>query len=90
MSAWLDDPENRPPPVTVRQGRKVELKWKRGHARIDDRVYLPPKAASQIEIKLQKDSLRVLVPEFNDDLTRIRLKAYDRARSQASPTLADQ
>jgi len=65
MLAWLNDPENRVSPVSIRQGRKVELKWKRGHARVDDRVYLPPKAASQIKIKLEKDSLRVLVPESN-------------------------
>ena len=64
MLAWLAKPEDAPPPVTVRRGRTVRLKWEHGHARIDDRVYLPPDAASPIEITLEDDGLSVLVPEL--------------------------
>jgi hypothetical protein len=35
------------------------------HARIDDRVYLPPSCATPIKITLERDSLRVLVPDLN-------------------------
>ena len=59
--AWLNDPENAPPPVTIRKGRRVCLKWKHGHARIDDRVYLPPRSASPIDLKLDKYGVTVLV-----------------------------
>jgi diacylglycerol kinase (ATP) len=59
--AWLDDPEKAPPPVTIRKGRRVRLKWKHGHARIDDRVYRPPRSASPISIKLDKCGVTVLV-----------------------------
>jgi diacylglycerol kinase (ATP) len=59
--AWLDDPEKALPPVTIRKGRRVRLKWKHGHARIDDRVYRPPRSASPISIKLDKCGVTVLV-----------------------------
>jgi diacylglycerol kinase (ATP) len=63
MLGWLAErPEATPPPVTVRTGRRVRLKWKRGYLRVDSEVYLPPKKTSRVEIKLQKKSLRVLVP----------------------------
>jgi diacylglycerol kinase (ATP) len=65
MAAWLDNPEGMPPPVTTRRGGRIDLKWKHGHARIDDRVYLPPESASPIKIELEKESLRVLVPDLN-------------------------
>jgi diacylglycerol kinase (ATP) len=62
MLAWLNNPEETPPPVTVRKGRSVRLKWEHSHARIDDRVYLPPKSASPIKITLDEDGVTVLVP----------------------------
>jgi len=65
MSRWLTDPDGAPSPVTTRKGRKIDLKWERGHARIDDRVYLPPSCATPIKITLERDSLRVLVPDLN-------------------------
>jgi hypothetical protein len=65
MSRWLTDPDGAPSPVTTRKGRKIDLKWERGHARIDDRVYLPPSSATPIKIKLERNSLRVLVPDLN-------------------------
>jgi diacylglycerol kinase family enzyme len=63
MLAWLENPEDVPPPVTVRKGHKVRLKWKRGYARIDDRVYLPPDSASSIKITIEDQPLHVLVPD---------------------------
>jgi hypothetical protein len=64
MLSWLKDPEGKFPPVTVRRGRKVRFDWERGHARIDDRVYLPPKTKSAVKIAIEKESLRVLVPDL--------------------------
>ena len=64
MLAWLNNPEDAPPPVTVRKGRSVRLKWEHSHARIDDRVYLPPESVSPIKITVEGDGLRVLVPEL--------------------------
>jgi diacylglycerol kinase (ATP) len=63
MSAWLKNPEDAPSPVTVRKGRKINVNWERSYARIDSRVYLPPKGASPIKIRLENDGLRVLVPD---------------------------
>src|SRR5262245_30895610 len=62
MLSWLTTPESEPPPVTVRKGRMVRLRWEHGHARIDDRVYHPPKKASPVKITLDDCGLRVLVP----------------------------
>lgn len=64
MLSWLETPENEPPPVTVRKGRTVSLSWERGHARIDDRVYHPPKKAGKVKITHEKSGLRVLVPDL--------------------------
>jgi diacylglycerol kinase (ATP) len=64
MLAWLNNPEEAPPPVTVRKGRCVRLKWEHSHARIDDRVYLPPESASPIKITLDEDGVTVLIPEL--------------------------
>jgi diacylglycerol kinase family enzyme len=63
MLKWLEDPEGTVCPATVRRGREVRLKWEHGHARIDDRVYVPPKSASSIKITLEEKSLNILVPE---------------------------
>ena len=64
MLAWLNNPEEAPPPVTVRKGRRIRLKWEHSHARIDDRVYLPPELPSPIKIRLD-DGVTVLVPELS-------------------------
>jgi diacylglycerol kinase (ATP) len=63
MSAWLKNPEHAPCPVTVRKGRKVNVNWEHSYARIDSRVYLPPKATTPVKIRLENDALRVLVPD---------------------------
>jgi diacylglycerol kinase (ATP) len=62
MLAWLKNPEEALPPVTVRKGRSVRLRWEHSHARIDDRVYLPPESVSPIKITLDDDGVTVLVP----------------------------
>jgi diacylglycerol kinase family enzyme len=64
MLSWLETPESERPPVTVRKGRQVRLRWEHGHARIDDRVYHPPKKASPVKITFDDCGLRVLVPEL--------------------------
>jgi hypothetical protein len=38
------------------------LDWKRSLARIDSRIYFPPEKRARIKAKLQRRSLRVLVP----------------------------
>jgi diacylglycerol kinase family enzyme len=63
MLNWLDGhPENMPPPLAVRRGRKVKLGWAQGYLRIDSEVYLPPKKPSAVAVTLKKQSLRVVVP----------------------------
>ena len=63
MEAWLTQhPEGTPPPLTVIRGRKINFEWQQGHLRIDGRVYLPPKKPASIQIRLSKNSLKVLVP----------------------------
>jgi diacylglycerol kinase (ATP) len=64
MLEWLKEPETRLPPVTVLKGRKIGLRWERGHVRIDSRIYLPPESASPVKIQLESDGLRVLVPDL--------------------------
>ena len=78
MSRWLTDPDGAPSPVTTRKGRKIDFKWERGHARIDDRVYLPPSSATPIKIKLERDSMRVLVPDLNGAPAGISRLAVER------------
>jgi diacylglycerol kinase (ATP) len=63
MLSWLETPESEPPPVTVRKGRDVRLKWEHGHARIDDRVYHPPEKGKSVKIT-HDGALRVLVPDL--------------------------
>ncbi len=70
MLKWLDDPENQICPATIRRGRVVRLTWEDGHARIDDRVYLPPKSPSRIKIALEEKSLRILVPPTDEHARR--------------------
>ena len=63
MTAWLKHPEDAPCPVHVRKGRKIAVEWRHSYARIDSRVYLPPKGINPVKIKLENDGLQVLVPE---------------------------
>ena len=60
MLSWLDSPEGNPPPVVIRQGRKVIVQWNGGHLHIDDRV--EPEQPAQVKIKLEPTSLRVCAP----------------------------
>jgi hypothetical protein len=60
MLSWLDSPEGNPPPVVIRQGRKVIVWWNGGHLHIDDRV--EPEQPAQVKIKLEPTSLRVCAP----------------------------
>ena len=62
MLSWLDSPEGNPPPVVVRQGRKVIVQWNGGHLHIDDRVQPTPEQPAQVKIKLEPTSLRVCAP----------------------------
>jgi diacylglycerol kinase (ATP) len=61
MMAWLENnPEETPPPVTTLRGQKVKFDWHSPYLRIDDRVYLPPKKSSIVEVRLEKERLLVL------------------------------
>ena len=63
MMKWLDgNPEEKPPPATVLRGRKIQFMWDSAFLRIDDRVYLPPKKPSIVEVELEKERLMILVP----------------------------
>jgi diacylglycerol kinase family enzyme len=62
MLSWLDSPEGNPPPVVIRQGRKVIVQWNGGHLHIDDRVQPTPERPAQVKIKLEPTSLRVCAP----------------------------
>jgi hypothetical protein len=62
MLSWLESPEGNPPPVVVRQGRKVIVQWNGGHLHIDDRVHHTPERPAQVKIKLEPTSLRVCAP----------------------------
>jgi diacylglycerol kinase (ATP) len=63
MMKWLDgNPEEKPPPATVLRGRKIRFMWDSAFLRIDDRVYLPPKKPSIVDVELEKERLMILVP----------------------------
>ena len=62
MLSWLDSPEGNPPPVVVRQGRKLIVQWNGGHLHIDDRVQPTPEQPAQVKIKLEPTSLRICAP----------------------------
>jgi diacylglycerol kinase family enzyme len=63
MMKWLDgDPEETPPPATVLRGRKIQFMWDSAYLRIDDRVFLPPKKPSIVEVELEKERLMILNP----------------------------
>ena len=62
MLSWLDSPEGNPPPVVVRQGRKVIVQWSGGHLHIDDRVLPAPDQSAPVKIKLEPTSLHVCAP----------------------------
>ena len=63
MMKWLDGkPEETPPPATVLSGRKIQFMWDSAFLRIDDRVYVPPKKPTFVEVELEKERLRILIP----------------------------
>jgi len=63
MMKWLEGtPEETPPPATVLRGRKIQFMWDRAYLRIDDRVYMPPKKPSTVEVMLEKERLMILIP----------------------------
>jgi diacylglycerol kinase family enzyme len=60
---WLEGaPEETPPPATVLRGRKMQFMWDKTYLRIDDRVYMPPKKPSTVEVMLEQERLMILVP----------------------------
>lgn len=63
MMKWLEEaPEETPPPATVLRGRRIQFVWANAFLRIDDRVYLPPKKPSTVEVMLEKERLMILMP----------------------------
>ena len=65
MLDWLEGhPDKMPPPLAVHKGRKISLKWVGRPLRIDDRVYFHPEVATNIKIRFEARSLKVLIPSF--------------------------
>jgi diacylglycerol kinase family enzyme len=63
MMKWLEGaPEETPPPATVLRGRKMQFMWDSAFLRIDDRVYMPPKKPSTVEVMLENARLMILIP----------------------------
>lgn len=63
MMKWLEgSPEETPPPATVLRGRRIQFVWRNAFLRIDDRVYMPPKKPSTVEVMLEKERLTILIP----------------------------
>lgn len=68
MLEWLDHhPDETPPPVAVRRGRKARLTWYGGYLRIDSDIYLPPEKPSKVRVGLRKHRLNILVPASEDE-----------------------
>jgi len=69
MIDWLEhEPEDQPPPpLEVSKARKVTFVWDEGPLRIDDEFFPGPELESNIIIELERDSLRVCVPEGRDE-----------------------
>lgn len=62
---WIrEKPEAEPPPLGLRQGRKVTVTWKGARHRVDDEALASPKKKVSVEISLEKESLKVICPEW--------------------------
>ena len=65
---WIrENPEAEPPPLGLRQGRKVSVTWKGAPLRIDDNFYETPKKKTTVEVGLEKESLKVLCPQWQPE-----------------------
>lgn len=64
---WLeDDPDHRPSPLEVVQGRQVDFVWAREPLRLDDKYPHPPERQEVVTITLAGSPLRIRVPEISE------------------------
>jgi diacylglycerol kinase family enzyme len=63
MLAWLGaTAPNTPPPVTLRQGRKVSLTWEGSQLRLDDDCPSASQRGNRISVELEREAVTILVP----------------------------
>lgn len=62
MADWLEAPLEAPPPVTCRQGERVEITWADTPNRIDDEHYDNSNTKQIAEIACEREQLRILIP----------------------------
>jgi len=62
MMAWIEAPQHRSPPVSVRRGRKVAITWRNGPLRLDDDVLDAPKRPATVTVSLERTAAKILVP----------------------------
>ena len=62
MMSWIEAPQHRRPPVSVRRGRKVSITWRGEPMRLDDDVIDAPDETATVTIALEGRGARILVP----------------------------
>jgi len=64
MAAWVNSPENSEPPVRIERGKKVTFEWSRKPAlRSDDGLLKLKSSVKQIEMRIQGEPVKVVVPD---------------------------
>ena len=67
MLAWLGTSQpHAPPPVSVQQGRAIDLTWEGSQLRLDDDCPSRSKHGDKITVKLDGEAVTILVPEAAD------------------------
>ena len=61
MMDWIDAPQHRRPPVSVRRGRTVEIAWRGGPMRLDDGIIDTTDRAATVSLALQRTAAKILV-----------------------------
>ncbi|HEX3341645.1 MAG TPA: diacylglycerol kinase family protein [Pseudolabrys sp.] len=62
LEKWLDAPHHGPAPVTVRQGKVIELSWEDVANRLDDEAHSNREAKQIAELCCEKDQINILIP----------------------------
>src|SRR5262249_51567374 len=62
LAEWIKSPHDNAPPVTCRQGEKIEIRWRGAESRIDDKLVKAKSDWQQVTLSCDAKPLRILVP----------------------------
>jgi len=61
LAEWIKSPHDNAPPVAIRRGEKIEIRWRGAESRLDDKLVKAKSDWQQVTLSCDTEPLRILV-----------------------------